>query len=93
VEYSTVFIAVIPAGTATITAQDSVSRSGREIEVFNLKLRSVSLDDIIEEYRKTPSEFADGLRRILEQLSRVPGTRQSFERFLANIALEPTAPV
>ena len=83
VEYSTLFVAVLPRNVVSITAQDTVGRAGVEVEVSNLRLRSVTLDDLLAEYGKTPGEFADGLGRILQQLARVPGTRQSFETFLA----------
>ena len=91
VEYSTLYVAVLPQKALSITAHDTVGRGGVEVEVSNLRLRSVALDDLLIEFGKKPSEFADGLGRILEQLAKVPGTRQSFETFLANKALQPTA--
>jgi len=83
VEYSTIFVAVLPKSAVSITAKDTVGRGGVEVEVSNLKLRSVTLEDLLAEYSKKPSEFADGLGRILQQLVKVPGTRRSFEAFLS----------
>jgi 8-oxo-dGTP pyrophosphatase MutT (NUDIX family) len=85
VEYSTLFVAVIPSVAVKFTARDTVGRGGVEVEVSNLKLRSSTLEDLLTEYSKKPSEFADGLGRILEQLARVPGTRRSFETFLSSL--------
>jgi 8-oxo-dGTP pyrophosphatase MutT (NUDIX family) len=85
VEYSTVFVAVLPQNAVSIIAQDTVGRGGVEVEVSNLRLRSVTLEDLLTEYSKKPSEFANGLGRILEQLVKVPGTRRSFETFLSSL--------
>ena len=85
VEYSTIFVAVLPKSAVSITAQDTVGRGGVEVEVSNLKLRSETLEDLLAEYSKKPSEFADGLGRILGQLVKVPGTRRSFETFLSSL--------
>ena len=82
VEYSTLYVAVVPSRAISIAAQDTVGRGGVEVEVTDLKLRSSALEDLLTEYSKKPSEYADGLGRILEQLVRVPGTRRSFESFL-----------
>lgn len=85
IEYSTIFVAVLPKNAVSITAQDTVGRGGIEVEISNLRLRSVTLEDLLAEYSKKPSEFADGLGRILEQLVKVPGTRRSFETFLSSL--------
>ncbi|MDH3601939.1 MAG: hypothetical protein OEU26_20190 [Candidatus Tectomicrobia bacterium] len=86
VEYSTLFVAVIPSHAPSISAQDTVGKGGIEVEVSNLKLRSVDLDTLLGEYKKEPAEFADDIGRILQQLLKAPGTRRSFERFLSSVA-------
>jgi len=82
VEYSTLYVAILPRDVVSISAQDTIGIGGVEVEVKNLKLRSFTLDDLLLDYGKNPSEFADGLGRILEQFLNVPGTRNSFEQFI-----------
>jgi len=63
---------------------DTVGIGGVEVEIKNLKPRSFTLDNLLLDYGKNPSEFADGLGCILDQFLNVPGTRNSFEQFILN---------
>jgi 8-oxo-dGTP pyrophosphatase MutT (NUDIX family) len=85
VEYSTLYVALLPRDATKITATDTVSIAGVEVEVANLKLKSVSLDDLMMDYRDNKSEYADGLGRILDKFSSSPGTEYSFNTFLSSV--------
>jgi len=87
VEYSTLYVALLPCNATNdkITATDSVSVAGVEVEVANLKLKSVSLDDLLTDYHKNKSKYADGLGRILDKLTSSPGTQYSFNTFLSSV--------
>ncbi|MEN8216757.1 MAG: hypothetical protein ABFS56_10355 [Pseudomonadota bacterium] len=84
-EYSTLYVALLPRHATKVTATDTVSIAGVEVEVANLKLKSVSLDDLMMDYRKNKSEYADGLGRILDKLTSSPGTEYSFNTFLSSV--------
>lgn len=85
VEYSTLYVALLPRNTANTTGKDSVSKAGIEVEVSGLKLTWITLDQLITDYRKDKSEFADGLGRILDKLTSSPGTERSFHAFVSTL--------
>ena len=78
VEFSTGFAVGLPAG-ARVAMVDSVGDDEEEAR----EVRALELDRVLDWYRREPSEFADGARRILDKLRERDGhVSARFERCL-----------
>jgi len=91
-EYSALYIAFVPENVLTINKQDeleqkvrvedTVGTSGNPEEREALKLKLVTLDELVLDLSKNPSIFADGIGRIVERVKNEPYTRNELNRFL-----------
>lgn len=79
VEYSTVFIVVLPQDRADVQAVDTVTKDAAEVEIYNLPTQVWTIGALLSEYVQNPHRFADGLGRILSRLSKQPELRQRFQ--------------
>lgn len=91
-EYSTFYIAFIPKDILVVEEQDepekifrvedTIGVGGKIRESEATKLRLLTLDELALDFTKNPSNYADGIERILKRAVNEPYTMSELNRFL-----------
>jgi len=91
-EYSAFYAAFVPSEIIVLEdsdavgerlqVEDSVGVGSQEKEAVASSLRLVSLPDLVLDFRKNPSSYADGIARVLSRVANEPGTMKALAEFL-----------
>ena len=89
-EISTCYLAFIPGELLTLRegvhlgdyleVKDTVMADGKEMEETASELKLVTFDELLHDYEEDPGEFADGISRVLQRLSREPVLKDELSR-------------
>ena len=91
-EYSALYIAFVPEEILVIEEhdtlgqivciEDTIGKGGKPQESIASELRLVALEELILDYRKNTSDYADGIGRVLKKLINEPYTMTKLEEFI-----------